>query len=147
MRPLSDRVERPVRCTESIGVGDELVIVGLFADHAGRQRRRGPVNAADEPVLAETARHILRPDEDLSGFYEAAHDDPDLAWAPDGSGRMLRSRRSSRTSSTQMIRGELLISRERTARRSSLTLDAFPTKDAEHETAPECRQTTAATVR
>jgi hypothetical protein len=86
------------------------------------------VNAADEPVLAETARHILRPDEDLSGFYEAAHDDPDLAWATDGSGRMLRSRRSSRTSSTQMIRGELLISRERTARRSSLTLDAFPRK-------------------
>ena len=98
------------------------------------------MNAADEPVLAETARHILRPDEDLSGFYEAAHDDPDLAWATDGSGRMLRSRRSSRTSSTQMIRGELLISRERTARRSSLTLDAIPTKDAEHETAPECRQ-------
>lgn len=86
------------------------------------------MNAADEPVLAETARHILRPDEDLSGFYEAAHDDPDLAWATDGSGRMLRSRRSSRTSSTQMIRGELLISRERTARRSSLTLDAFPRK-------------------
>jgi hypothetical protein len=48
------------------------------------------VNAADEPVLAETARHILRPDEDLSGFYETAHDAPDLAWATHGS---LRSRR------------------------------------------------------
>jgi len=32
-------------------------------------------------------------------------------------------------------------------RRSSPMLDAFPTKDAEHETAPECRQPTAATVR
>jgi hypothetical protein len=31
-------------------------------------------------------------------------------------------------------------------RGSSPTLDAFPTKDAEHETAPECRQPTAATV-
>lgn len=51
------------------------------------------MNAAGEPVLAETARHILRPDEDLSGFYETAHDDPDLAWATHGSGLMLRSRR------------------------------------------------------
>ena len=34
---------------------------------------------------------MLRLDADLSPFYEAARDDPDLAWACDGAGRMLRS--------------------------------------------------------
>jgi N-glycosylase/DNA lyase len=51
----------------------------------------GRVGAADATVLAETARHILRLDEDLSGFYETAREDPDLAWAAVGAGRMLRS--------------------------------------------------------
>jgi N-glycosylase/DNA lyase len=51
----------------------------------------GPVSAADASVLADTARHILRLDEDLSGFYQAAREDPDLAWATSGAGRMLRS--------------------------------------------------------
>jgi N-glycosylase/DNA lyase len=34
---------------------------------------------------------MLRLDEDLSGFYAAAADDPKLAWATAGAGRMLRS--------------------------------------------------------
>src|SRR5206468_6501523 len=41
--------------------------------------------------LAETARHVLRLDEDLSGFYDAAREDPDLSWVTAGAGRMLRS--------------------------------------------------------
>lgn len=49
------------------------------------------VSAADGRVLAETARHMLRLDADLSGFYAAARDDPDLAWVNGGAGRMLRS--------------------------------------------------------
>jgi 3-methyladenine DNA glycosylase/8-oxoguanine DNA glycosylase len=49
------------------------------------------VSAADGRVLAETARHMLRLDADLSGFYAAARDDPDLAWVSGGAGRMLRS--------------------------------------------------------
>jgi N-glycosylase/DNA lyase len=48
------------------------------------------VGAADATVLAETARHILRFDADLSGFYETAREDPDLSWAATGAGRMLR---------------------------------------------------------
>jgi N-glycosylase/DNA lyase len=51
----------------------------------------GRVGAADAALLAETARHILRLDEDLSGFYEVAREDPDLSWAAAGAGRMLRS--------------------------------------------------------
>ncbi|MDQ2910886.1 MAG: Fe-S cluster assembly protein HesB [Actinomycetota bacterium] len=51
----------------------------------------GSLSAADGGALAGTAAHILRLDADLSGFYEAARDDPELSWAADGAGRMLRS--------------------------------------------------------
>ena len=34
---------------------------------------------------------VLNLDEDLSGFYEAAAADPELAWATTGASRMLRS--------------------------------------------------------
>ena len=37
------------------------------------------------------AAHVLRLDHDLSAFYELIADDPDLAWAARGAGRMLRS--------------------------------------------------------
>jgi 3-methyladenine DNA glycosylase/8-oxoguanine DNA glycosylase len=41
--------------------------------------------------LRRTLRRVLNLDEDLSGFYEAAVADPELAWAAQGAGRMLRS--------------------------------------------------------
>ena len=49
------------------------------------------VGARDAVVLAEAARHLLRLDADLSPFYDVARDDPGLAWACVGAGRMLRS--------------------------------------------------------
>jgi 3-methyladenine DNA glycosylase/8-oxoguanine DNA glycosylase len=49
------------------------------------------IGASDAAVVTQAARHILRLDADLSGFYEAARDDPDLDWACTGAGRMLRS--------------------------------------------------------
>jgi 3-methyladenine DNA glycosylase/8-oxoguanine DNA glycosylase len=49
-----------------------------------------PSTAASERLLA-SVRHMLRLDEDLSGFYALAADDPDLAWATRGAGRMLQS--------------------------------------------------------
>jgi 3-methyladenine DNA glycosylase/8-oxoguanine DNA glycosylase len=49
------------------------------------------IAASDAPAVKEAARHILRLDADLSGFYEAARDDPDLDWTCIGAGRMLRS--------------------------------------------------------
>jgi 3-methyladenine DNA glycosylase/8-oxoguanine DNA glycosylase len=49
------------------------------------------IGAADGRALESTARHMLRLDADLSGFYDAAREDPDLAWAGAGAGRILRS--------------------------------------------------------
>ena len=39
----------------------------------------------------EGAAHVLRLDQDLSAFYLRAGEDPELAWAARGAGRMLRS--------------------------------------------------------
>jgi N-glycosylase/DNA lyase len=41
--------------------------------------------------LEAAVRRMLNLDEDLSGFYALVRDDPDLAWAVEGAGRMLRS--------------------------------------------------------
>jgi 3-methyladenine DNA glycosylase/8-oxoguanine DNA glycosylase len=41
--------------------------------------------------LVARVRHVLGLDEDLSEFYALAADDPDLSWACDGAGRMVRS--------------------------------------------------------
>jgi N-glycosylase/DNA lyase len=41
--------------------------------------------------LAPVIRYMLRLDDDLSAFYARAADDPDLAWAATGAGRMVRS--------------------------------------------------------
>jgi N-glycosylase/DNA lyase len=49
------------------------------------------IGTRDAVALAEAARHILRLDADLSPFYQAARDDPDLVWASAGAGRMVRS--------------------------------------------------------
>jgi N-glycosylase/DNA lyase len=49
------------------------------------------IGSRDAVVLAEAARHMLRLDADLSGFYEAARADPELDWTCAGAGRMLRS--------------------------------------------------------
>jgi N-glycosylase/DNA lyase len=47
--------------------------------------------ARDADHLLATVRHMVRLDDDLSGFYESARVDPELAWAAAGAGRMLRS--------------------------------------------------------
>jgi len=41
--------------------------------------------------VLDRIRHVLRMNENLSGFYALAAEDPDLAWASTGAGRMLRS--------------------------------------------------------
>jgi 3-methyladenine DNA glycosylase/8-oxoguanine DNA glycosylase len=48
------------------------------------------VDGATASILTEL-RHMLRLDEDLSAFYAIAREDPQLTWAADGAGRMLRS--------------------------------------------------------
>ena len=42
-------------------------------------------------AVLDGAAHVLRLDQDLSPFYLRAGEDPDLAWAARGAGRMLRS--------------------------------------------------------
>ncbi|NIS81103.1 MAG: Fe-S cluster assembly protein HesB [Anaerolineales bacterium] len=44
-----------------------------------------------QQALMAKIRHILRLDEDLSGFYSIVSEDPDLAWVTSGAGRMIRS--------------------------------------------------------
>ena len=41
-------------------------------------------------AVISAVAHVLRLDEDLSPFYSAIADDPDLAWAAAGAGRMMR---------------------------------------------------------
>ena len=58
----------------------------------GRARRRlRERRGRDASRSLAQLRHMLRLDEDLSAFYAVARDDPDLAWAASGAGRMLRS--------------------------------------------------------
>jgi N-glycosylase/DNA lyase len=53
-------------------------------------RGRAPGKRKTEKLLA-SARRILRLDEDLSSFYALAEEDPDLAWATAGAGRLIQS--------------------------------------------------------
>ncbi len=66
----------------------------LTSPTAGRARLRalGPEPGATErSELVAQIRHMLRLDEDLTGFYAVAAADPALAWVAAGAGRMLRS--------------------------------------------------------
>jgi 3-methyladenine DNA glycosylase/8-oxoguanine DNA glycosylase len=66
--------------------------IRVRAGRKGHVRIEGEgIGAGDGRVLESTARHMLRLDADLSGFYDTAREDPDLAWAGGGAGRMLRS--------------------------------------------------------
>jgi N-glycosylase/DNA lyase len=51
---------------------------------------RAPSLRAGE-AMVERVRHILALDEDLSDFYAAVTEDPELSWAASGAGRMIRS--------------------------------------------------------
>ena len=51
--------------------------------------RRPGARALD--AVRATSRHVLRLDQDLSAFYDQAREDPDLAWAATGAGRMIQS--------------------------------------------------------
>lgn len=77
--PIDGARPRLVRVREvRAGVG-EAVVAG-----------RSPGERARETILAHV-RHVLRMDEDLSPFYAMLADDPDLAWAAAGAGRMVQS--------------------------------------------------------
>jgi 3-methyladenine DNA glycosylase/8-oxoguanine DNA glycosylase len=61
-------------------------------------RGKATVTVIGKPPAATTAdallgrvAHMLRLDEDLSDFYERVREDPELAWAARGAGRLIRS--------------------------------------------------------
>jgi 3-methyladenine DNA glycosylase/8-oxoguanine DNA glycosylase len=76
------------------GARTRAYAVELVSPRAGRATIRAlagdPPVAAREQLVAQL-RHMLRLDADLSAFYTVAADDPGLAWAVAGAGRMLRS--------------------------------------------------------
>jgi 3-methyladenine DNA glycosylase/8-oxoguanine DNA glycosylase len=78
---LRVRRGRPRRITISHGRGARARV-----DVAGP----APSDAARASIATDVAR-ILHLDQDLSGFYAIAAEDPALAWAATGAGRMLRS--------------------------------------------------------
>jgi N-glycosylase/DNA lyase len=57
--------------------------------HAGVEVRGRPPGEGTLGSLRETVRRVLNLDEDLSPFYAAAEDDPDLRWVTRGAGRMV----------------------------------------------------------
>jgi 3-methyladenine DNA glycosylase/8-oxoguanine DNA glycosylase len=70
--------------------GGKAWVVRVVAD-GSRQARLEIRDDAPAAELAGTIRHMLRLDDDLSPFYARAAEDPALAWAAEGAGRMLRS--------------------------------------------------------
>ncbi len=89
----------PNRLDEKAGVlestlpvagGARTVRISRAGKHARVDLVAGRAGERARTTLRETVRHMLRLDEDMAPFYEVARDDPDLAWAAGGAGRMLR---------------------------------------------------------
>lgn len=62
---------------------------------AGATRARvttaeAPRDRAEQQAVVAGVKHLLRLDQDLSGFYAVLADDPDLQWAVTGAGRLMR---------------------------------------------------------
>ncbi len=77
---------------------DVVARVGADGPLRLRVREDGPglaqvsstVVPSDGDAAVGVAAHLLRLDDDLSGFYAAIAGDPDLAWAAAGAGRLMR---------------------------------------------------------
>lgn len=91
MRVLDDG--RALEVTLRAGAGrPRTVVIRPGRDGHGLADIAGPApSAARTERTRRAVLHVLRMDEDLSGFYAQAGGDPDLAWATRGAGRMLRS--------------------------------------------------------
>ena len=94
-----DEAARTVRVTLRVeGLGPRTVTVSVDPDEPGvavvgvtGSRRSRPPTGRDAERVVDAVRHLLRMDEDLSGFYARIAGDPALAWAAAGAGRMIRS--------------------------------------------------------
>ncbi len=70
--------------------GASAWVVRVTPDGPAAARIEADTGAPVE-ALARVIRYMLRLDDDLSAFYARAAEDPDLAWAAGGAGRMVRS--------------------------------------------------------
>ena len=87
-----DESARTLTTTLLLPSGQARTVVVAAADGMAEIAAAGRALSADEAEAAErTIRHMLRLDDDLSGFYAAVTGDPELAWAAAGAGRLLRS--------------------------------------------------------
>ena len=87
-----DEEERTLTATLALPGMKPRTVVVRPAGRSARVDVLGPKpGARTEQVLRSVLHRVLNLDEDLSGFYEAAAADPELAWATAGAGRMLRS--------------------------------------------------------
>jgi N-glycosylase/DNA lyase len=90
---LVDEEARTLTATVPVGRGrPRTTLVSQGRSHRARVEILGP--APSDRVKDATlgaVRHVLALDRDMSGFYEVATSDPDLAWAAAGAGRMVRS--------------------------------------------------------
>jgi 3-methyladenine DNA glycosylase/8-oxoguanine DNA glycosylase len=88
-----DEQARTLELTLALDGGDArtvLVAAGRRGHATLTVAGRKP-SAAKTEQLVEAVEHVLRLDEDLSGFYDLVAGDPELGWAAAGAGRMLRS--------------------------------------------------------
>jgi N-glycosylase/DNA lyase len=87
-----DEEERTLTATLTVPGAKPRTVVVREGKRSAHVEVLGPrLGSQAEKRLQRVLRRVLNLDEDLSGFYEAAADDPELAWAAQGAGRMLRS--------------------------------------------------------
>lgn len=76
------------------GGAPRILRIGPGPDRRARVEVAGrPPGARARDHLERTVRRVLNLDEDLSGFYARAAEDPDLVWVTSGAGRMARAPR------------------------------------------------------
>ena len=90
---LLDEVARQLAITVPVPRGrPRRIRIGIGPDGSAVVEILGPsAGPGVQRSVAAAVAHVLRLDHDLSGFYARAAQDPDLAWATAGAGRMLQS--------------------------------------------------------
>jgi 3-methyladenine DNA glycosylase/8-oxoguanine DNA glycosylase len=86
---LIDEDARTLDITVPLNGGARTLTISALDGTRARVEGRGI--AAERGLALERVRHLLRLDDDLSPFYAAVANDPDLAWASTGAGRIFRS--------------------------------------------------------
>ena len=87
-----DQPSTTLTVTLAVPGGARTVRVGPGRKKQGRAEVLGkPASERQWTSIRTTLRRVLRLDEDLSSFYAAVADDPDLAWVSSGAGRMVQS--------------------------------------------------------